>query len=95
MNRPHLRDNGSRGAASAPRDPSRAHTVTAQQVASSEAYAGRTVSIGSRTNGVGRVTLTGAETYSDAVVLAFRYRNGRTGSRRLDPSTTVLIHRTH
>ncbi|MGX5360069.1 hypothetical protein [Kocuria sp. KH4] len=58
-----------------------------------QAYAGRLISIGT-SDGPGLVTLTGAETYSDAVVLEFRYRDSRISSRRLDPATTVLIHRT-
>lgn len=94
MNRPQLMGAGARREASAaPRDFDRSHPAPAGVVAKTRAYAGRLISIGT-SDGPGLVTLTGAETYSDAVVLKFRYRDGRTSSRRLDPATTVLIHRT-
>lgn len=94
MNRPQLLGSGARRDAPAgPKDFSRSHSATAGDVAKTRAYAGRLISIGTP-DGPGLVTLTGSETYSDAVVLAFRYRDGRTSSRRLDPATTVLIHRT-
>ncbi|NVC23385.1 hypothetical protein E7Z53_08000 [Kocuria salina] len=94
MNRPQLMGNGARRDTPAgPRDFSRSHSAPAGVVAATEAYAGRLISIGT-SDGPGLVVLTGAETYSDAVVLAFRYRDGRTSTRRLDPATTVLIHRT-
>jgi hypothetical protein len=93
VNRPHLMGSGARRDAPAgPRDLSRSHSATAGDVAKTQAYAGRLISIGA-SDGPGLVTLTGAETYSDAVVLMFRYRDSRTSSRRLDPATTVLIHR--
>lgn len=95
MNRPQLMGDGARRDAPAvPRDFSRSHPVTAGVVAATQAYAGRLISIGT-SDGPGQVTLTGAQTYSDAVVLAFAYKDGRTSSRRLDPKTTVLIHRSH
>lgn len=93
MNRPQLMGAGARHAAPAgPRDLSRSHSATAGVVAATQAYAGRLISIGT-SDGPGLVTLTGAQVYQDAVALAFRYRDGRTSSRRLDPATTVLIHR--
>lgn len=94
MTRPQLMGNGARRDTPAgPRDLSRSHSATAGVVAATEAYAGRLISIGTP-DGPGLVTLTGAQTYPDSVALAFRYRDGRTSSRRLDPATTVLIHRT-
>ena len=93
MTRPQLMGNGARRDTPAgPRDLSRSHSATAEVVAATEAYAGRLISIGAP-DGPGLVTLTGAQTYPDSVALAFRYRDGRTSSRRLDPATTVLIHR--
>jgi hypothetical protein len=93
VNRPQLMGAGARHDAPAgPKDFSRSHSATAGIVAATQAYAERLISIGTP-DGPGLVTLTGAETYPDAVVLAFRYRDGRTSSRRLDPATTVLIHR--
>lgn len=98
MTRPAPMGSGARGEAVAtPQDPSKAHPATAAQVAATDAYAGRLISIGSSdgSSGVGKVVLTGGSVFSDgAVGLAFRYRDGRSGSRRLDPSTTVIVHRT-
>ena len=96
MNGAQLRSAGARGEeVSTPLDLSRAHSTTAAKVAANEAYGGRPISIGASdgSEGPGWVTLTGAQSYPDAVVLAFRYRDGRESSRRLSPSTPVLVHR--
>lgn len=76
----------------AKQDLSRAHLRSAKQVASTQIYADRQISIG-LSDGPAKVTLTGAQVYEGAVVLEFRYRDGRMSSRRLDPATNVLIHR--
>lgn len=97
MTRPHLIGTPVRGdGPSGPADLARTHTATAAQVAAMEDYGGRLISIGSSegSHGPGLVTLTGARTYPDAVVLEFRRRDGRPGSRRVAPATTILIHRT-
>lgn len=93
MNRPQLMG-ARREDPAAKRDTTRAHMLTAKQIASTEVYAGRQITIGlPEGGGPSRVTLTGAKVYAAAVVLEFRYRDGRTSSRQLDPATRILIHR--
>lgn len=97
MNRPRPMGTGARREAEdAPLDVSRSHCESAAVVAATEAYAGRLISIGASqgSEGPGKVTLTGGSRFGDgAVGLEFRYRDGRPGSRRLDPSTSILVHR--